>query len=88
MAILWIFWKLWYKIAKLYAIQLYIGLPINIDLNEGRNKFEGRALKIVLWPKIDQRHVGARASHGHNVAIFHPILINEYTELTKLYFLL
>ena len=26
-----------------------------------------------------QRHFGARASHGHNFAIFHPILTNEYT---------
>ena len=29
-----------------------------------------------------QRHFGARAWHGHNLAIFHPILTNEYTKMT------
>ena len=36
----------------------------------------------ILWPKIGQRHFGARASHGHNLAIFHPILTNEHTKMT------
>ena len=36
----------------------------------------------VLWPKIGQRHFAARASHGHNLAIFHQILTNEYTKMT------
>ena len=37
-----------------------------------------------LWPKIGQRHFGARASHGHNLAIFHQILTNEHTKMTSL----
>ena len=34
------------------------------------------------WPKIGWRHFAACASHGHNLAIFHPILTNEYTKMT------
>ena len=37
------------------------------------------------WPSYgqnSQRHFGARAWHGHNLAIFHPILTNEYTQIT------
>ena len=30
-----------------------------------------------------QRHFGARASHGHNLAIFHQILTNEHTKMTS-----
>ena len=37
----------------------------------------------ILWPKIGQRHFGARASHGHNSAIFHQILTNEHTKMTS-----
>ena len=37
----------------------------------------------ILWPKIGQRHFGARASHGHNLAIFHQILTNEHTKMTS-----
>ena len=37
----------------------------------------------ILWPKIGQRHFGARASHGHNLAIFHQILTNEHTKMTN-----
>ena len=33
--------------------------------------------------KIGQRQFGARASHGHNLAIFHLILTNEYTKMTS-----
>ena len=37
----------------------------------------------ILWPKIGQRHFGAHASHGHNLAIFHQILTNEHTKMTS-----
>ena len=37
----------------------------------------------ILWPKIGQRHFGARASNGHNLAIFHQILTNEHTKMTS-----
>ena len=47
------------KIAKLDAIQLQIGLPLNIDQITGQNKFEGQrhipknvAKMAILWPKI------------------------------------
>ena len=53
-----------------------------------QNKFEVHISKTVakmaiLWPKIGQRHFGARASHGHNLAIFHQILTNEHTKMTS-----
>ena len=32
---------LWHKITNLDAIQLEIGLPLNIDINGWQNKFEG-----------------------------------------------
>ena len=45
--------------AKLDAIQLQIGLPLNIDQITGQNKFEGQchipkivAKMAILWPKI------------------------------------
>ena len=41
------------------------------------------AKMAILWPKIGQRHFGARASHGHNLAIFHQILTNEHTKMTS-----
>ena len=72
--------------AKLDAIQLKIGLPSNIDPHPGQNKFEGDISKnvakmAILWPKIASATV-ARAWHGHNLAIFHPIFTNEYTKMT------
>ena len=61
-------------------------------VNNGQNKFEVHISKnvakmAILWPKIGQRHFGARASHGHNLAIFHQILTNEHTKNSKLYLL-
>ena len=49
--------------------------------------FEGHISKnvakmAILWAKIGQCHFGARASHGNNLAIYHPILTNEYTKMT------
>ena len=57
----------WHKIAKLDAIQLYVGLLLNIDPNEGQNKIEGHISKnvakmAILWPEIGQRYFGARFS--------------------------
>ena len=37
-----------------------------------------------LMPRIGQRHFGSHAPHGHNLAIFHPILTIEYTKMTSL----
>ena len=51
-------------------------------------KFKGHISKniakiAILWPKIGQRHFGARSSHGHSLAIFHLILTNECTKMTN-----
>ena len=66
----------------------HLGLYIDVNVNIGQNKFEVHISKnvakmAILWPKIGQRHFGARASHGHNLAIFHPILTNEHTKMTN-----
>ena len=62
--------------ADLGLIDSKLSLCIKINVNNGQNKFEVHISKTVakmaiLWPKIGQRHFGARASHGHNLAIFH-----------------
>ena len=62
--------------ADLDLIDSKRGLYIKINVNNGQNKFEVHISKnvakmAILWPKICQRHFGARASHGHNLAIFH-----------------
>ena len=48
--------------AKLNAIKLKIGLPVNIDPIEWQNKFEGHISKnvAILWPKTGQRQIGVR----------------------------
>ena len=74
--------------ADLGLIDFKLGLYIKINVNNGQNKFEVHISKnvakmAILWPKIGQRHFGARASHGHNLAIFHQILTNEHTKMTS-----
>ena len=74
--------------ANLGLIDFKLGLYIKVNVNNGQNKFEVHISKnvakiAILWPKIGQRHFGARASHGHNLAIFHPILTNEHTKMTN-----
>ena len=74
--------------ADLGLIDYKLGLYIKINVNNGQNKFEvhiskNEAKMAILWPKIGQRHFGARASHGHNLAIFHQILTNEHTKMTS-----
>ena len=76
------------RMADLGLIDSKRGLYIKINVNNGQNKFEVHISKnvakmAILWPKIGQRHFGARASHGHNLAIFHQILTNEHTEMTS-----
>ena len=65
----------WDRMADLGLIDSKLGLYIKINVNNGQNKFEVHISKnvakmAILWPKIGQRHFGARASHGHNLAIF------------------
>ena len=77
------------RMAELGLIDFKLGLYIKVNVNNGQNKFEVHisnnvAKMAILWPKIGQRHFGARASHGHNLAIFHPILTNEHTKMTNL----
>ena len=61
------------RMADLGLIDFKLGLYIKVNL----------AKMAILWPKIGQRHFGARASHGHNLAIFHPILTNQHTKMTN-----
>ena len=89
MATLVSFWSLFGdKMAVLGLIDSKLGLYIKINVNYWQNKFEVHISKnvakmAILWPKIGQRHFGARASHGHNLAIFHQILTNEHTKMTS-----
>ena len=89
MATLVSFWSLFgNRMADLDLIDSKLGLYIKINVNNGQNKFEVHISKnvakmAILWPKIGQRHFGARASHGHNLAIFHQILTNEHTKMTS-----
>ena len=90
MATLVSFWSLfWDRMADLGLIDSELGLYIKINVNKGQNKFKVHISKnvarmAILWPKIGQRHFGARASHGHNLAIFHQILTNEHIKMTSL----
>ena len=77
-----------FKFADLGLIDSKLGLYVNVNVNNGQNKFEVHISKnvakmAILWPKIGQRHFGARASHGHNLAIFHQIFTNEHTKMTS-----
>ena len=89
MATLVSFWSLFgNRMADLGLIDSKLGLYIKINVNNGQNKFEVHISKnvakmAILWPKIGQRHFGARASYGHNLAIFHQILTNEHTKMTS-----
>ena len=76
------------RMADLSLIDFKLGLYIKVNVNIGQNKFEVHISKnvakmAILWPKIGQRHFGARASHGHNLAIFHQILTNEHIKMTS-----
>ena len=76
------------RMADLGLIDFKLGKYIKVNVNNGQNKFEVHISKNVAkmaisWPKIGQRHFGAGASYGHNLAIFHPILTNEHTKMTN-----
>ena len=83
MATLVSFWSLvWDRMADLGLIDSKLGLYFKINVNNGHIS-KNEAKMAILWPKIGQRHFGARASHGHNLAIFHQILTNEHTKMTS-----
>ena len=51
--------------ANIAPVDLKIGLPINLDLNDGQNKNKVNIFKVVakipnIWPKIGQ------VPHGRN----------------------
>ena len=89
MATLVSFWSFFEdRMADLSLIDFKLSLYIKVNVNNGKNKYKVHISKnvakmAILWPKIGQRHFGARASHGHNLAIFHPILTNEHTKMTN-----
>ena len=66
--------------ANLGLIDFKLGLHIKVNVNSWQNKFEVHISKnvakmAVLWPKIGQMPLWrAHFPHGHNLAIFHPIL--------------
>ena len=76
------------RMADLSLIDFKLSFYIKVNVNKGQNKYEVNISKnvakmAILWPKIGRRHFGARASHGHNLAIFYPILTNEHTKMTS-----
>ena len=72
------------RMADLGLIDSKRGLYIKINVNKFEVHISKNVAKMaILWPKIGQRHFGARASHGHNLAIFHQILTNEHTKMTS-----
>ena len=54
--------------ANLGLIDFKLGLYIKVNVNAGQNKFEV--------------HISKNVTNGHNLAIFHLILTNEYTKMT------
>ena len=77
MAIYVVFWGA--KLVILGPTDFLFGLPINIIVNAGQNKFEVDILKNVakianLRPKIGQIPILSLDINGHNSIIFHPIL--------------
>ena len=67
------------KLVILGPVDFLFGLPINLIVNAGQNKFEVDILKHVakianLRPKIGQIPLLSLDFNGHNSIIFHPIL--------------
>ena len=66
MAILVVFWGFYgLKMANIAPFGLKIGLPINLDLNDGQNKNKVHIFKVVakipnIWPKIGQVPLGRK----------------------------
>ena len=65
--------------AKLSPFDLTNGLSINIDVNDGHNKYEVHISKNeakipYFQPKMGQLPLWRATLNGHNLAIFHPIL--------------
>ena len=62
--------------AKISPFGLKIGLPINLDLNDGQNKYKVHIFKVVakitnIWPKIGQVPLWAQ---GLQMGITRPFL--------------
>ena len=62
------------KMVNLGPIDFQIGLPFNINVNNGQNKFEVHISKNMskmanFRPKIDQDTTFAPTLNGHNSAI-------------------
>ena len=67
------------KLVIYGPIDFLFGLPINLNINAGQNRFEVDILKNVakianLRPKISQIPLLSLDINGHNSVIFHPIL--------------
>ena len=72
--------------ANLGLIYFQIGLPININRNDGQIRFEVHIFKNVAkmtnyLPKMDQDTTFVQTLNSHNSVIFHPILTLDHTKM-------
>ena len=74
--------------VNLGLIDFQLGLPLNINRYDGRNKFEVHISTNVanmadFRPKIGQDATFAPTLNGHDSAIFNPILTFDHTKMTS-----
>ena len=74
------------KGVNFVSIDFILGLPLNINGNEGQTKFEVHILSNVakmanFRPKISQDVTFAPNLNEHNSAIFYPILMFDHTKM-------
>ena len=79
-------WFLEDKIVNLGPIDFKLGVPVNINVNDGQNKFEVHMSKnmakiVNFQPKTGQDTTFAPTLSGHNSAIFYLILTYDHTKI-------
>ena len=85
MAILTVFGGFYgYKMANLGPFGLKIGLPINLDLNNGQNKYQVFISKIAATksnnrPNLTHMPIYGHTCFGHISTIFWPIKLKFHT---------
>ena len=89
MATLVSFWSFfWDRMANLDLIDFKLGLYIKVDVKLlGKTSLKSISQKLgqngyQLAQNRPDATLARAAPHGHNLAIFHPILTNEYTKMT------
>ena len=81
-------WQFFFVFVNLGPIDFQLGLPLNINENDGRNKLGVHISKNVaemanFRPKKGQDATFAPTLNRHNSAIFHPILTSDHTKMTS-----